>query len=48
MDRYLHGAYYEGLERGQAIAKCVLKGKGCEGPKGSDVIDKNMGFPSMR
>lgn len=44
---YLHGAYYEGEERGQQISDCIkTKTGGCGGlPTGGDFFDDNISYP---
>lgn len=41
---YLHGAYYEGEGRGQAIANCITTGK-CSFPEGGDFFNDNALYP---
>ncbi|KAF8316790.1 amine oxidase [Clavulina sp. PMI_390] len=43
---YLHGAYFEGVERGQMIARCVLDVSGCLNfPDGGDFEDATLLLP---
>ncbi|KAF8316776.1 amine oxidase [Clavulina sp. PMI_390] len=42
---YLHGAYFEGVERGGQIAGCVKSGKCGVFPEGGDFFDENLNYP---
>lgn len=44
---YLHGAYFEGEERGKQIVKCIKsKPGGCgDLPSGGDFFDGNLSYP---